>query len=321
MESDIRNFNKQFAFRPEIMNIENLKVFENIIIGGMGGSHLSADLLKMLKPDLNLRVHSDYGLPPDVNRGKTLFIASSYSGNTEETLDFVEKVIEQKLPIAVIASGGKLLEIAKIYNLPCVVLPAGLQPRMALGYSFLALLAVLAEKELLDEAYGLERVLQPEAFEKKGKELAERLFDKIPLIYSARENFALAYIWKIKLNETGKVPAFCNSLPELDHNEIVGFDNLKSLPNLKNNFHAIFLRSGDEHPRILKRVELTKTLLEAKLPSVSIIDMVGGGSKPELEKAFNSIILADWTSFYIARLNGADPEKVGIVEELKRELA
>ncbi|MEK7066656.1 MAG: SIS domain-containing protein, partial [Patescibacteria group bacterium] len=184
-------------------------------------------------------------------------------------------------------------------------------------YSFLALLTVLGETELLERAYGLEQGLNPEAFEEAGQELANILFDKISLVYSALENSALGYIWKIKLNETGKVPAFCNSLPELDHNEIVGFDNLTSSKKLKNDFHAIFLQTGDEHPRILRRIDLTKKLLESRSIPVSILASAG---ETKLEKTFNSIILADWTSFYIAKLNNVDPDRVDIVEELKRSL-
>ncbi|MBI5139983.1 MAG: bifunctional phosphoglucose/phosphomannose isomerase [Candidatus Vogelbacteria bacterium] len=318
IENNIKDFNKQFGFRPKTDNINNLKVLSDIVVGGMGGSHLSADLLKIFRPDLNLRVHSDYGLPAFVRGSETLFIASSYSGNTEETLNFAEEVISGNLPLAVVASGGKLLEMAKIHNLLYIVLPSGLQPRMAVGYSFVAFVTMLGEKELLTEVYDLENTLRPEMLEEKGRDLAKKLSRKISLIYSSRDNFPLAYIWKIKLNELGKMPAFCNFLPELDHNEIVGFDNLGAVERLKDDFHIIFLKSGDEHPRILKRMELTKKLLDARLPDVSIIELDG---KSKLEKIFNSIILVDWISFHVAKLNGADPERVNIIEDLKRELA
>lgn len=317
IENDIRHFNGQFGFRPKLENALNLKVFNNIVLGGMGGSHLSADLVKIFVPGLNLIVHSDYGLPQVMPKGDVLFVASSYSGNTEETLDFFERVMAKKLPVAVVASGGKLLELAKLYSLPYVVLPGGLQPRMAIGYSFVALLEVLGEKEVLEEAHILERIMEPEALEKIGQDFAEKLHKKITLVYSSKDLFPLSYIWKIKLNENGKAPAFCNSLPELNHNEIVGFDNLPALKDLGDKFHVIILKDGSEHLRVSKRIELTRQLLEKRSVDVSVIELAG---ESKMEKVFNSVVLADWISFYVAKLNGADPERVNIIEDLKREM-
>src|SRR3972149_884548 len=132
LEEAIKNFPKQFAFEPEVKNAEKLKSFESIVIGGMGGSGLVAGILRALKPELDIAAQHDYGLPAYIkDEDKRLFIAVSYSGNTEEIIDFFEKAIERKLNVAVIAVGGKLLELAKSSGVPFVQFPdTGIQPRM-----------------------------------------------------------------------------------------------------------------------------------------------------------------------------------------------
>jgi len=150
MKEAIQNFPKQFAYEPEIENSENLKSYDKFIVVGMGGSHLAADLLKTWKPSLNVTVRSDYGLPAlrEEDLKNILVIASSYSGNTEETIDGFKQAVGNGLSVAAISVDGKLKELASEHSIPYVQLPdTGIQPRSALGFSFKALLKLIAEEE------------------------------------------------------------------------------------------------------------------------------------------------------------------------------
>ncbi len=263
MQDAILNFPKQFHWRPKIEN-GPLKKYKKFVVAGMGGSHLAGDIIKSLRPELDIVVHSDYGLPiglppfliPSTSlradkegekgefssptpsssppraggenkrsqRRGVLVIASSYSGNTEETIDAFEKAVAENLPVAAIAIGGKLLELAKKHSVPYIQLPdTGIQPRSALGFSMMAMLKLMKQNELLKAARELSQIVRPHNLEQSGKTLAERLKNFVPVIYSSTRNAAVAYNWKIKLNETGKIPAFYNIFPELNHNEMTGF--------------------------------------------------------------------------------------------------
>src|SRR3989344_3523500 len=222
IEESIKNFPEQFAFEPEVKNANKLKLFESLVIGGMDGSGLIAGILRALKPELDITAHHDYGLPTYLkDSDKRLFVAISYSGNTEETLDFFEKALAKGLNISVIAVGGKLLEAAKENGVPFIQLPdTGIQPRMSLGFMLRAVLKLIGEEALYEESGKLTNTLKPEELELQAKGLAERFFAYIPLVYASRRNLALSYNWKIKFNETGKIPAFYNTFPELNHNEM-----------------------------------------------------------------------------------------------------
>src|SRR3989338_3056652 len=148
MKEAIKNFNKQFEYEPEIENAERLRHFDKFIVVGLGGSHLAADLLKVWNPYLDVVVHEDYGLPAfsDKELKERLIILSSYSGNTEEALDAFNETIEKKLTCAVISTGGKLIELAKKHSRPYIAMPdTGIQPRLALGFGFKALLKLMVQ--------------------------------------------------------------------------------------------------------------------------------------------------------------------------------
>ena len=227
MYKAIKNFNQQFLFEPKIINEENFIQKSSFVVVGMGGSALAALLLKTWKPKLNITIRRDYGLPefyPEELKNK-LIILSSYSGNTEEVIDAFKEAQNKNLAMAVISIGGKLLELAKKNNVPYIKLPdTGIQPRSALGFSIKAFLKFIGEEEELKKLTELATVLNPIDFEKEGKILAEKIRNHIPVIYASDRNLSVAYNWKIKLNESGKIPAFYNVFPELSHNEINGFD-------------------------------------------------------------------------------------------------
>ena len=325
IEEAIRNFPKQFAFEPEIKNAEKLKPFESIVIGGMGGSGLVAGILRALKPELDVAAHHEYGLPaylmdstgrPREDANKHLFIASSYSGNTEETIDFFAKAIEKELNVAVIAVGGKLLELAKEKDIPSIQLPdTGIQPRMGLGFMLQSVLKLIGENSLYEDCKKLADILKPEELKLKGKELSEVLMKRIPVVYASRQNLTLAYNWKIKFNEGSKIPAFYNTFPEVNHNEMAGFDVVEGTRELSEKIHFIFINDSDDHPRIKKRMEVLEKLYhDRNLPVVKL--ELNGVTRPE--KIFRSLLLADFTAYHLALKYDVEPEQVPMVEEFKK---
>lgn len=319
MEIAIRNSSKQFAYKPEIVNKKNFKKKSGFVVAGMGGSALSAGLLKCAMPALDLIIHRNYGLPgiPLKELKNHLFIASSYSGNTEEVIDALSTARKAKLVVAVITTGGKLLKIAVENKLPYIQLPDnGIQPRMALGLFAKALLKFMGQDTELKKITAL-TALDPSKFEFSGKALAEKLFGRIPVIYASEKNNSLAYTWKIKLNETGKIPAFYNIFPELNHNEMTGFSGEGEARKISEKFFFLFLRDKKDNPRIRRRMEVLEDILKSENFDFEILDSDGKG---DLERIFSSLMLADWVAYYLAYKYGSDPEAVPLVEKFKKLL-
>lgn len=312
---DIKDFNKQFEYKPTVENSGKLRKFKKFVVVGMGGSHLAADILKSWRPELDLVIWSNYGLPPLKDLRDRLIIASSYSGRTEETIDAFAEAKRSRLRIAAISAGGKLIALAQKYKIPCVKLPdSKLQPRLALGLSFKALLALTGDKNALAEADALAGELHPLRQEAAGKALAKRLYGSVPVIYASLRNAAVALNWKVKLNETGKIPAFSNVLPELNHNEMTGFDAKQKTADLSKSFHFIFLKDAEDDRRIVKRMNILEKLYCDRGFRVEVFFLQG---KSRLQKIFSSLILADWTAYHTAKLYGVEPEQVPMVEEFK----
>lgn len=314
----MENFNEQFAFQPEVENGEKLEKFNHFVVVGMGGSHLAIDLLKELKPNLDITIHKNYGLPvlSDDKLKKSLIILSSYSGNTEEVLDAFDIALSEGLSLAVITTGGKLLAMAKENKIPFVQMPiTGIQPRYALGFSLKAVLKLLGEEDFLKEVSELAGKLNPSEYKEMGKNIAEELRDSVPVIYASVANEAVAYDWKITFNETGKIPAFYNIFPELNHNEMAGFSRLGDSKHLSENFYFIFLYGKQGHPQIEKRMDILARLYEERGLRVKKIDIE---KESLLIRIFSSVILANWAAFYTAKNYGVDPDEVKIVEEFKK---
>ena len=326
MEESIKGIAGQFNFNPEIQNSDKFGAYKKYVVSGMGGSHLAADILKNLLTvdgrEVSIIIHQDYGLPQnisqDVSNSDTLFIASSFSGNTEETLDFAKCVLEKNWPLAIITKGGELLKLADRNKLPFVLIPdVQIQPRIALGYSILALSKLLNQKKLIQEFQTLSSRINTVYWQEKGVELQKELGGRIPVIYASERNRMIAYNWKIKFNETGKIPAFFNIFPELNHNELAGFDHNEKSVDLSQKFLIIALTDSDDDKRIQRRMEVTLDVLSRKGITVKKIDLEG---ETRVLKIFNSLIFADWTAFYTAKYYGHEPNDVPLVEEFKRRL-
>lgn len=320
MRESILNFAKQFAYEPVIENEERLGAYKKFIVLGMGGSHLAADLLKVLNPALDIIVRSDYGLPKldEAVFMDSLIILSSYSGNTEEPLDAFREAEKHHYPKAALFAGGALADYAKKLGVPYIQMPdTGIQPRMALGFSLKALLKIMGEEAACADLKNLSETLYPEAFEKEGRALALRLQGKVPVIYSSADNGPIASIWKIKFNETGKIPAFYNVFPELNHNEMTGFDVKESSHSLSEKFLFIILKDPADHPRVLKRMDILAKLYQDRGLPVEIIELAG---RTPFEKIFSSLLLADWTALFTAEYYGLEAEQVPMVEEFKKHI-
>ncbi|MEY2703909.1 MAG: hypothetical protein RLY43_2548 [Bacteroidota bacterium] len=317
MEQSIINFNKQFAYEPVIRNSEKLKDnYEHFVLCGMGGSHLAAGIIKTHKPGIELYVHRDYDLPPysDDFLSKSLLIASSHSGNTEEVLSFVKSALDKKLDVVIVTTGGELFELAVSAQLPHVVIPnEGVQPRLALGYSALAIAEIMKDKELISDLKNVSVKINPESLRSEGLSLANSIGNKIPVIYSSNKNLAVAYNWKIKLNETAKTPAFYNIFPELNHNEMQGYQD----EGYNQNFHFIFLNDSSDNERIQERMNVLSVLLKEKGYEVTNLELSGDNV---LEKVFTSLLTADWTAFEMAKIKGTDPQSVPFIESFKNKL-
>ena len=317
MEEAIKNFPKQFSFNPEIQNAEKLARAGRFVVLGVGGSSLAAEILKMARPDIDIILHRDYDLP-EIDFKDALVIVSSFSGNTEETISGFEQARRENLPVAVISVGGKLIDSARESGIPFIQLPNdGIQPRMGLGYQIRALFKLIGlEKELL-ETGRLAGSFDSSLSASIGERLAGKLSGKIPLIYSSARNGVLARNWKIAFNETGKIPSFFNVFPELNHNEMIGFDAVDASRPLSEKFHFIFLRDSADDERIQKRMEMLEKLYRDLGLKVELIDLEG---RNVWEKTFGSLLVGVWTAYYLARAYGAEPESVPMVEEFKARI-
>jgi glucose/mannose-6-phosphate isomerase len=322
LPQDIKNYASQFAWTPVVENAGKLKKkFSKFIVVGMGGSHLAADIIKAWHPEIDLTVWSNYGLPKLHEKvlKESLTIISSYSGNTEEAIDAFAATRAKHLATVVIAADGKLIRLAQKFAVPYVKLPhENIQPRMATGFSLMAMLAVIGEKTWTLEARELAKQLHPAREDRRGQDLAKRLYGSVPVIYASAKNAAIGYNWKIKFNETGKIPAFTNVVPELNHNEMTGFDAKEKTVTLSRGFRFVFLKDGLDDRRILKRMSVLEKLYHDRGFKVEIVLLQG---KNEIQKIFNALVLADWTAYHTAKLYGVDPEQVPMVEEFKKLIA
>jgi glucose/mannose-6-phosphate isomerase len=314
----IRSFPNQFAFDPAVVHAEQLPAFKKYVVLGMGGSQQPSTLLHRIDASIDIVHHRDYGLPQGVDLSDRLLIASSYSGNTEETIDGALEALRRGLPLAIVTTGGELLRMAREQQIPHVIIPdTGIQPRCALGYAIRSLMAIMGRTDLLESSRSLTQ-LDADRAVSLGTTVAAWCADRVPVVYASTRNEALAYIWKIKYNETGKIPAFCNAVPELNHNEMNGYDVVDATRALSASTVFILLRDATDDPRIIRRMDVQRDLLRARGLQVEEFDMVGATAE---EQIFSTILVADWASLIIAERYGLDPETVKMIEEFKRAIA
>ena len=300
-----------------------------LVVCGMGGSAIGADLVLACLPGLPVPVAvvRGYELPAWVS-SDDLVVAISYSGDTEETLACAVGALERGCMPVCVASGGALAALAGERDLPLLSVPAGGQPRASLGYLAMPLLATLeaaglcpdssadvAETVALLRGGNDELGSQAPDATHPAKQLARRLHDKQAVVYGAGLTVPVARRWKGQVNENAKAPAFWNELPELDHNELMGWT---SLPHVAAATLAVFLEDQQGDARLLRRAELTAAELEARGVAVERVQTRGVS---RLARLFSLVQLGDYASFYLALLYGVDPTPVGAIQDFKGKLA
>jgi glucose/mannose-6-phosphate isomerase len=310
--------------------------FRTLVFSGMGGSAIAGDLLRCVLQgygvnDFMTVVNRGYALPAGMD-AQTAFIASSYSGNTEETLAGYRAASTRTKRLLCIATGGELAERAKKDSVPLITIPSGLQPRAALGYSFFPILLTLSlhsaissevRAAILSAVHQLPKALDvmSEKFSRPDPTnpcfaLAQQLQDSIPVFYSKPTLEAVNLRWRGQMQENAKHVAFGNIVPEMNHNEINGW----LMPSeMMKHFSMVFLRSPQlTHDRISLRFQAMKKILEPKVKQ--IIELKAEG-ETLLEQMFMLLYMADWTSYWLALLNGQDPTEIKDILALKEVMS
>ncbi|MGH7390907.1 MAG: bifunctional phosphoglucose/phosphomannose isomerase [Candidatus Rokuibacteriota bacterium] len=298
-----------------------------VVVAGMGGSASSGDLLAACaadRLDVPIVVHRGYGLPALAGE-RDLVVASSYSGETAEVVSAAEAALARRAALVVVTAGGRLAGLAAERAIPRVTLPTGLMPRMALGYLFFPLLAVLQASDRtvvkateVDEALAvleaLAGELRPErpALENEAKRLALAIGDRLPVVYGGPTTGLVAYRWKTDLEENAKTFAAAGALPEMNHNEIEAWAGPPARAR-----HLVLLRDHDEHEEIARRFLLLHELIGGAAGGTSEVWPRGGGL---LARLLSLVYLGQWTSYYLALLRGVDPWTIPTLEALKARM-
>ncbi len=292
-----------------------------LIVSGMGGSAIGGVLARAALGDqatAPILVFRDYELPSWTPPDRAV-LCLSYSGNTEETLAVFAAAEAVGARRYVATTGGTLAEVARSAGVPVIGLPGGLQPRHAVAYGFTVVCEVAA---LIGAADGIKTEIDAAAAHleaerdgliAKAAEIAEQLAGTIPLVYGCELTVPVAYRWKCQLNENAKQHAFAHELPEMDHNEIVGWSGSVESPA----HSAVFITDSDQHPRQRRRIELTAKLVAPGARAVVEVETVG---TTRVQRALWAVMLGDLVSLFVAAHNGVDPEPVEVIERLKDEL-
>lgn len=293
----------------------------NIVITGLGGSGIGGTIVSEMISDtckVPVLVNKDYFLPGFVD-AHTLLIVSSYSGNTEETLNAMEQAIQKKAQLVCITSGGKVLEIAKQHQFDFIEIPGGNPPRSCIGYSLVQLVKVLVSKGFANSSLfsDLEKAIElldneNATIKSYAQDIAKKFHKKIPVIYSLGTCEGAVVRFRQQLNENSKMLCWHHTLPEMNHNELVGWTEKNE------NLVVVTFHTSFDFERTKKRYAICKPIFEKY--SSGVIDIQAKGTS-KLEQFLYLINLGDWISCYIADIKGIDPVEVNIINTLKNELA
>lgn len=304
----------------------------SIAILGMGGSGISGDACRaILGPEFPLPVATvkGYELPGWVGPN-TLVFAMSYSGNTEETLrTFEEAGAKRGSPVVIVTTGGELAKWGREFDLPIVEIPTGIPPRAAFGYLTIPIPVVLskvgigppAERDIEEAVEQLDRRFQTwgrdvPSSSNFAKQLAQRLFEKIPIVYGSEGlTEVAAYRWKCQFNECSKVPSWSHVFPELNHNEVVGWSELAELTSAS--IGLIVLRDGGDHERNAKRIDITLPLIK---DHVAFVEEIHASGESRMARLLDLVYLGDLVSTYLGLAQGVDPSTHDVITLLKEKL-
>ena len=315
-------------WRAESAIMQDWDASAGLVVAGMGGSAIGGALARAALGDHATRpifVTRAYGLPPWTTPD-TMVLCASYSGNTEETLACYESAGALGARRTVVTTGGRLAEMARADGVPVIPMPGGFQPRAAVAYLTVAALEVAAlcgagprlTSEIDVAASHTEQLVAewgPDAPEDSlAKEIARSLLGTTPVIVGAGLTNPVAYRWKSQINENAKQPCFSSELPELDHNELAGWEGAQDVGR----FSAVFLDDSDAHPRVKARMELTERMIAPNAAASFRLETRGQTS---IERVISLVLLGDLVSIYLAALRGVDPGPVKALDQLKSALA
>ena len=303
---------------------------QNIVVAGMGGSAIGGDLVKLLtKNELNipLVISRNYKLPNWVNEN-TLVVCSSYSGNTEETLSCFNDALIKGGKTVGISTGGELTKQLIENDLDLITIPSGLQPRAALALSFVPMLSLLNKIGFISSNFIQELNSSVDLLKVFGNiycdqndqnpsyVTAKKIYKTIPIIYGENEYTGIIAVrWKGQLSENAKMLAFCNDLPEMNHNEIVGWENNKTLMEKTS---IIWLSDVEDHPRIASRQTATKDIIGKTTSTHEKISLEGD---TQFNRLLHLVHYRDWVSYWCAILHKTDPTPVTKIDQLKKILS
>lgn len=324
MKALVEGFTTQLKEALEIANKAVLTKkynVQNIVVTGLGGSGIGGTILSEIiqaECPVPLIVNKDYFLSDFVNEN-SLVIISSYSGNTEETISAMSQAIDKKAQIVCVTSGGKIREIAQANNYDTIIIPGGNPPRSCIGYSLVQLIKIvqfngLVKTDFLNQVQDAIALLDKEKSEIKLEAalVAKTLFGKLPVLYSLGSCEGTVVRFRQQINENSKMLCWHHTLPEMNHNELVGWTE-------KNNSLAVVtFRTSFDYERTIRRYEICKSLFEKY--SSSVTDIVAKGNS-KLEQFFYLINIGDWISCYLADLKQIDAVEVDVITNLKNELA
>lgn len=324
MKELVKNFPKQLHEAVTIAGRAQLLTpsapIRNVLICGLGGSGIGGTLVKetvLDEANVPIDVMKTYTIPAYVNEN-TLVICSSYSGNTEETLESYRLAKESKAQVVCITSGGQLLENAKKDGYAAIVVPGGMPPRACLGYSFTQLLHILAHykvaHEHISQVSSAAALLEKEQANimKEADTIATKLVGKLPVIYSTALNEGIAIRFRQQVNENAKILAWHHVIPEMNHNELVGWSH--PYPEIS----VVMFIEKDEHPRNRLRIDICRKLFEKYAGDIIEIHPKGINA---IEKKMYWIHLGDWVSYYLSEKRNVDAMDIKVIDQLKKELA
>ena len=322
----IKDFPQQLLQAVEIGEKATLKAkfdhaITNVVVCGLGGSGIGGDVLsELLRAELKVpvAVNKGYTLPAFVNKS-TLLILSSYSGNTEETLACAREAVKRGIQAACVSSGGKLAEMALRHNWDLIEIPSGFPPRTCLGYSVTQLFFILKHHSLINDEFRASLIrsasfmqVEQQKMQEESEFLAARILNKPIIVYTEDKYQSVALRLKQQINENAKSHCWLNVLPELNHNELVGWSKANE------NVAVLVFRTDDEYPRNTLRINFTEAVLQKITQPYFEIQAKGHDI---YEKHFYLIHFGDWLSYHLALMQGYDPFDIDVLNKLKSHLS
>lgn len=325
MKSLIANFSKQLEEAIKIGKNARLTPMSapvrNVLVCGLGGSGIGGSIVAELvagEASVPLNTSKGYFIPAYIDE-HSLVIVSSYSGDTEETVNALQLALEKKAKVVCVTSGGKIAKIAEEKGLDLILVPGGMPPRACLGYSLTQLFFILHFNKVIAKDYIPEfessiKLLdrEEENIKTEAMLVAEKLRGKIPVIYSTTNQEGLAIRLRQQLNENSKMLCWHHVFPEMNHNELVGWAQAHE------DLSILILRDPDEYSRNVSRIEICKEVFRKYTSNIT--ELYAKGSTP-VEKAIYLIHLGDWISLYLSEMRGVDAIEISVINHLKSELS